>query len=273
MALTFGYFQASYRTVERDGRITDDPADSLVERASQAEADGFEWFSVMDHLGQLNGHGVRDDPFLECYTSLSAVARATDTMSLSALVTCPQFRNPGYLAKLIATLDHLSEGRAMLGIGAGWCRPEYDALDIEFPPTDERVRRARDVIELCETAWAEPSPVSYEGRYHTLSSLYLDPKPTDIPVLVGGGGEQLTLRLAAEYADWWNVPHADPERYAHKLAVLDDHCEGIDRERSDIVATNTLRTVIRPTAEAAHAAYEDLMSFTATGPAQRSAIR
>jgi alkanesulfonate monooxygenase SsuD/methylene tetrahydromethanopterin reductase-like flavin-dependent oxidoreductase (luciferase family) len=103
--------------------------------------------------------------------------------------------------------------------------------------------------------------------------LYLDPKPDEIPILVGGGGEQLTLRLAAEYADWWNVPHADPETYAHKLAVLDDHCERSGRERSDIVTTNTLRTVIRPTTEAAHAAYEDLMSATATGPTPRSEFR
>jgi alkanesulfonate monooxygenase SsuD/methylene tetrahydromethanopterin reductase-like flavin-dependent oxidoreductase (luciferase family) len=273
MALDFGYFQASYRTVDRDGTTTDDPTTSVIERAKRVDATGFEWFSVMDHLGQLTGHGFRTDPFLECYAALSAVAPVTDDVTLSSLVTCPQFRNPGYLAKLVATLDHLSGGRAMLGIGAGWCRPEYEAIDVEFPPTDERVRRMRDVIELCETAWTHPSPVSHDGRYHSLEEFYLEPKPGDVPVLVGGGGEELTLRAVAEYADWWNVPHADPSTYAHKMDVLDTHCERIGREREEIVLTNTLRTVVRPTMDGAHEAYEELMSMTDAGPTPRSEYR
>jgi alkanesulfonate monooxygenase SsuD/methylene tetrahydromethanopterin reductase-like flavin-dependent oxidoreductase (luciferase family) len=227
----------------------------------------------MDHLGQLTGHGVREDPFLESYGALSAVASVTDDVTVSALVTCPQFRNPGYLAKVVATLDHLSGGRAMLGIGAGWCEPEYEAIDVRFPPADERVGRMRDLIDLCETAWSHSSPVSYDGRYHALENFYLEPKPADIPILVGGGGEELTLRATAEYADWWNIAHADPETYAHKLDVLENHCERVGRELEDIVTTNTLRTVIRPTTEEAHEAYEDLMSMTAAGPTPRSEFR
>jgi alkanesulfonate monooxygenase SsuD/methylene tetrahydromethanopterin reductase-like flavin-dependent oxidoreductase (luciferase family) len=225
-----------------------------------------------DHFWQLSGVGYHDEPFVECYTGLSAVAAATDSMRLSALVTCVHYRNPALLAKTVASLDSLSGGRAVLAIGAGWYEDEYDAAGLDFPPADERIRQTRDAIQLCETAWTEPSPVDYDGAYYDLDGLILEPKP-DVPVMVGGGGEQLTLRLTAHLADAWNVPGSDPETYAHKLDVLRDHCDDLGTDYDAIEKTVTLQTCLRGTTGDAHGAYERLMTDTEAGPTPRDEFR
>jgi alkanesulfonate monooxygenase SsuD/methylene tetrahydromethanopterin reductase-like flavin-dependent oxidoreductase (luciferase family) len=253
--MEFGYHHPSFRYPDTDAPI----GEALIDQAQFVEDAGFTWFTLWDHLWQLQFVDQRDGPFMECYTGLSAVAAATDTMELSALVTCPHYRNPAMLAKTVASLDTLSNGRAMLAIGAGWYEDEYDAAGVEYPPADKRIRQCRDVITLCRTAWNEPSPVDYDGEYYDLDGLYLNPKPDDIPVLVGGGGEQLTLRLTAEYADRWNGP-GDPETYEHKLDVLREHCEREGTDYDAIEKTATLTTVIRDTTEAAHEAYEQRMA-------------
>jgi len=269
--MDFGYHNASFE-------YADDPEDrpvvsSLVDRATLAEDAGFDWFSLMDHFWQLAGTGYHDEDFIECYAGLSALATATDDIDLSALVTCIHYRNPAYLAKTVASLDQLSEGRAILGIGAGWYEDEYDAIGVPFEDPAKRIRELRDVIKLCETAWSQPSPVNYEGEYHELDDLILEPKPTDIPVLVGGGGEQLTLRVTAEYADMWNIPGADPDTYEHKLGVLREHCENAGRDYEEITKTATITTVIRDTTEAAHERYEELTAETENGPVDREEFR
>lgn len=269
--MDFGYHNASFE-------YADDPEDrplveSLVDRARFVEDAGFGWFSLMDHLWQLAWTGHHDEDFLECYAGLSALATATEEIELSALVTCIHYRNPGYLAKLVASLDQLSEGRAILGIGAGWYEDEYDAIAVPFEEPEKRIRELRDVIRLCRTAWEQPSPVSYDGEYHDLEDLILEPKPDEVPVLVGGGGEELTLRVTAEYADMWNVPGADPETYEHKLDVLREHCETEGRDFEEITRTATVTTLIRDTTEAAHEAYESLLAETEAGPADREAFR
>lgn len=266
--MEIGYHHSSFAT--HDDRPA---AEALVDRAQRLEDDGFDWFTLMDHLWQLPFVGHKDEPFVECYTGLSAVAAATDRMRLSGLVTCAHYRNPGYLAKTVSSLDALSGGRAVLGIGAGWYEAEYDAIGIDYPPADERIRQLRDQIELCTAAWTEESPVSYEGEYYSLEGLYLDPKPDDIPILVGGGGEQLTLRLTAEYADWWNLPGVTPEEYQHKLDVLRDHCETAGRDYDEIDKTVTITTVIRSETEAAHEAYEDLQAETDAETTPREEFR
>ena len=265
--MEFGYHQSSFAFEEEP------LGDALLDRAQFVEDAGFTWFSLMDHFWQLPGIGRKDEPLVECYAGLSAIAAATDSIELSGLVTCVHYRNPAYLAKLVGSLDSLSDGRAVLGIGAGWYDEEYDAIGIEFPDAAERVRQLRDVIRLCETAWYEESPVDYEGEYYTLDELYLDPKPDDVPILVGGGGEQLTLRLTAEYADRWNVPGADPEEYEHKLAVLYDHCQNEGRDYEDIEKTITLRTVVRDDSDGAHETYERLLEESVRGPVGREEFR
>jgi alkanesulfonate monooxygenase SsuD/methylene tetrahydromethanopterin reductase-like flavin-dependent oxidoreductase (luciferase family) len=245
----------------------------MAERAKLVEDAGFTWFTLMDHFWQLGFIGHHDEPFVECYSGLSALARETDSMDLSALVTCVHYRNPAVLAKTVASLDTLSEGRAMLSIGAGWYTAEYDAAGIEYPDAETRIHQMRDVIELCRAAWNEPSPVEYEGEHYDLDGLYLDPKPGEIPVMIGGGGEQLTLRATAEHADAWNVPGSDPEEYDHKLDVLEGHCADFDREYDDIERTVTLVTLIRDSTDAAHEAYEDLLDATENGPTPREEFR
>lgn len=268
--MEFGYHNASFVYEGEEGR----PAvEAMVDRAKLVEDAGFTWFSLMDHFWQLGMIGHHDEPFVECYAGLSAVARETDAVALSGLVTCTHYRNPGYLAKLVASLDALSGGRAVLGIGAGWYEDEYDAVGIDYPDPATRIRQLRDAIELCQAAWTEPSPVAYDGEYYALDDLILEPKPDDVPVLVGGGGEQLTLRVTAEYADWWNVPGADPATYEHKLDVLQDHCENAGRDYADLTKTVTLQTVIRDSTEAAHDAYEDLLAASERGPTKREEFR
>jgi len=264
--MQFGYHHPSFRV------HADALGDGLTDRARWLEAAGFDWFTLMDHLWQLPGVGPADEPFVECYTGLAAVAEATERMRLSALVTCTHYRNPGFLAKTVATLDALSGGRAMLGIGAGWYAAEYEALGIPFPEPATRIRQLRDVIRLCRAAWSEPSPVTYAGEFYDLDDLYLEPKP-DVPVLVGGAGEQLTLRVVADEADAWNTIMRSPERYAHKLDVLRGHCETMGRAFDDIEKTCTVTVVVRSTAEAAHEAFEALAEPSPREPPSRDEFR
>jgi len=269
--MEFGYHHMSFRY--DDERPV---AEATVDRAAWLDREGFAWFSLMDHLWQLGGNGRRDGPFLDAYTTLPAVARETDDIEIGALVTCPHYRRPGYLARAVASLDHLSGGRAVLGIGAGWYEAEYDALGIEFPDAPRRIRQMRDAIELCEAAWTRESPVDYEGRYYDLDGLYLEPKPVrdpHPPVLIGGGGEQLTLRVTAHRGDRWNIPWGDPEAYAGKLDALREHCREFDRDCGAIVKTVANTTVLRETTEAAHDAYERLLARTEGGPTPREEYR
>ena len=148
--MDFGYHNASF--VYEGG---EDVADAMAARAKLVEDAGFSWFTLMDHFWQLAGIGHHDEPFVECYSGLSALARETDSMTLSALVTCVHYRNPAMLAKTVASLDTLSEGRAMLAIGAGWYDAEYEATGIEYPDAAARIHQMRDAIELCRAAWSD----------------------------------------------------------------------------------------------------------------------
>lgn len=266
--MDFGYHNASF-VYEGEGSLVE----SIAERAKLVEDAGFSWFTLMDHFWQLAGVGHHDEPFVECYSGLSALARETEEMDLSALVTCVHYRNPAFLAKTVASLDTLSEGRAVLAIGAGWYEDEYDAAGLEYPDAATRIRQMRDAIELCRTAWNQPSPVDYEGKHYDLDGLYLEPKPDEIPVLIGGAGEQLTLRATAEYADRWNIPGRDPETYEHKLDVLREHCADFDRDYDEIEKTVTLTTLLRDSTEAAHEDYEAIMAESENGPTPREEFR
>jgi alkanesulfonate monooxygenase SsuD/methylene tetrahydromethanopterin reductase-like flavin-dependent oxidoreductase (luciferase family) len=179
----------------------------------------------------------------------------------------------GVLAKQALTIDHATNGRVELGIGAGWYEDEYDAMGVEFPDIATRNRQMRETIELCRAMWNRESPVSWEGEHYELDGFYCDPKPDGIPVLIGGGGEELTLRATSEYADRWNIPSGDPGRFAGKLDVLRDHCEEMGTDYDAITKTVGNTTVLRETTEAAHEAYEDLQSETEDGPTPRGEDR
>jgi F420-dependent oxidoreductase-like protein len=272
--MDFGYHHVSFEYPdEGDDRPT---FDLVTDRAQFLEDAGFTWFSLMDHLWQIPGNGRVDEDFFDCYTTLPAIAAVTDEMELSGLVTCVHYRNPAYLGRALTTLDSISNGRAVLGIGAGWYEDEYDAYGYEYPDPATRIRQMRDAIQLIKAMWTEESPVDYEGEYYEVEDLILEPKPVQDPhppVLVGGGGEQLTLRATAEHADRWNIPGTSPEQYEHKLDVLREHCEDLGRDYDEIEKTVANTVVIRDTTEAAHEAYEELMSGTENGPSPREEWR
>lgn len=236
--------------------------DAVADTAQHVEAAGFDWFSLMDHLWQIPYVGQPDDPFFDLYTVLPVVAAVTDEMRLGGLVTCVHYRHPAVLGKIVTTLDHLSGGRAVLGIGAGWFRDEYDGYRIEYPSDATRIHQMEDAIRLIKEMWTADGPATYHGEHYSIEDLVLSPKPLQDPhppVMVGGGGEQLTLKATAREADSWNVfSHA--QEYEHKLSVLQKHCNDVGRNYDDIEKTVANVCVIRDTEEEAHAAYEDLMT-------------
>jgi len=269
--MEFGYHHHSFAYGD------DAVFDSVLERVQYLDEVGFSWVSCMDHLWQLEINGYPEDPFFDAYTTLPAMAAVTESVELSALVTCPLYRNPALLGRMVTTLDHASGGRAVLGIGAGWAEHEFCAYGYgEFPDVPERIRRMVDAIRLIRTMWTEDSPATYSGRYYDIEDLVLEPGPVrdpHPPILVGGRGEQLTLRAVAEFADRWNVPSTGPDRFEHKLSVLRDHCEDVGRDYDDIDKTLVHWAVVDETTEAAHRRYERLQSDTAAGPTPRDEHR
>ena len=252
--MRFGYHHSSFA-----GAGDRPPFDAVLERARRVEALGFDLLTFMDHVWQLPHNGATDEPFFDCYTALPAVATVTDRIGLSALVTCVHYRNPALLSKMVASLDHASGGRAVLGIGAGWYEDEYDAYGYDYPEPAECVSQLADAVQLAKAMWTEASPVTFEGEHYRVEDAILEPKPVQDPhppVLVGGGGEQLTLRVVAEHADRWNVPMVDPSTYEHKLEVLAGHCEREGRDYDEIEKTVLARALLRETTQDAHEAYE-----------------
>ncbi len=149
-------------------------------------------------------------------------------------VLCNSFRNPAHLAKMVATVQALSGGRVVLGIGAGWSEEEYRAYGWPFPSARERIAQLAEAIELIRAMWAE-TPASYQGRYYQIADAACEPRPDSIPpIMVGGAGERYLLRVVAQHADWWNYGFADAETYAHKQLVLQQHCRDAGRDYDEI---------------------------------------
>jgi F420-dependent oxidoreductase-like protein len=239
------------------------PDDELFERvaaqAVAAEEAGFDSLFVMDHFYQLGGIGLPSDNMLEAYTLLSAVAARTSRIQLGALVTGVTYRHPAVLAKTVTTLDVVSRGRAILGIGAGWFEREHEAYGIRFPPAGERLDRLEEVLEICRAMFTQEQATFIGAHYRVRRAMnYPRPiRPDGIPVLVGGGGEKRTLRLVARYADACNL-FGPPEVVRHKLDVLARHCKDVGRDPAEITKTRLGSLALGATrrdAEAALAAY------------------
>lgn len=216
----------------------------LVERlaatARVADEGGVEWFTVMDHWFQMEDLGGPAEPMLEGYTTLGYLAAVTERLRLGLLVTGTTYRWPGLLAKTVTTLDVLSGGRAMLGIGAAWYDREHHGLGVPFPSTSERFERLEETLRICRQMWSEDDG-PFEGRHFQLAETVCVPPPVQQPrppVLVGGSGERKTLRLVAEYADACNLfAGDDPGVVAHKLEVLRRHCGDVGRDPGEIQVT------------------------------------
>jgi alkanesulfonate monooxygenase SsuD/methylene tetrahydromethanopterin reductase-like flavin-dependent oxidoreductase (luciferase family) len=192
---------------------------------------------VDDHLMPWATWQPKDTPYLECLTTIAYFAAAYPSLQFGASVLCQSYRNPGLLAKMAANLQLLTGGRFIFGIGAGWMESEYRAYDFDFPPPAVRVAQLEEAIQLIKRLWTE-SPASFAGSHYRIDNAYCEPRPNPVPpLLIGGGGEQLTLRVVAKYADWWNIPGGTLENYARKLEVLRQHCVAVGRDYDSIVKT------------------------------------
>jgi F420-dependent oxidoreductase-like protein len=210
----------------------------LAEAARAAEDAGFDAISVPDHVHQNRVGGGPASPMFEAYTVLGALALATTSARLFSLVSPVTMRAPGLLAKAVTTLDVISGGRAVLGVGAGWDVAEHEAYGIEFPGLGERFDRLDEELAICRAMFGA-EPASFSGKFYALRDAYNSPRPVrgSIPVLVAGGGEKRTLDLVARYGDACNVSAGAPADVRHKFDVLDAHCERIGRDPAEITRT------------------------------------
>jgi len=230
----------------------DVPDDALFERIAEialaAERSGFDSFWVMDHYHQIGNVGPPTDPMFEAYTLLGAVAARTSRIQLGAMVTGVTYRNPAFLAKVVTTLDVISSGRAILGIGAAWNEDESLAYGYPWPSATERFERLEDTLRICRAMFTQPES-TVQGTIHHVDGAINVPQPVrpgGPPILVGGGGERKTLRLTARYADMWNG-FGDIPMLRHKLDVLSEHCAAEGRDRSEIVATRLGTLIVADT--------------------------
>jgi F420-dependent oxidoreductase-like protein len=218
--------------------------EEVVTKAIAAEEAGYDSVWVMDHFYQLPPMGGPSQPMLDSYTLLGALATQTSRVRLGTMVTGVTYRNPAHLAKIVTTLDILSAGRAILGIGAAWYDVEHEGLGFHFPPAGERLDRLEEALQICRAMFTEESP-TFEGRYYQIHEARNVPPPVQPggpPILVGGGGEKRTLRLVARYADMANF-FGDPATVAHKVEVLRGHCQAIGRDPSEVTVSR-LSTVV-----------------------------
>jgi F420-dependent oxidoreductase-like protein len=222
------------------GRVDDGAAvfGRLAEAAGAAEEAGFDAISVPDHVHQNQVGGGPASPMFEAYTVLGALALATSSAALFSLVSPVTLRTPGLLAKAVTSVDVISGGRAVLGVGAGWDVAEHQAYGIEFPGLGERFDRLDEELAICRALFAEQE-ASYAGQFYAVKDAHNSPRPVrgSIPVLVAGGGEKRTLDLVARCADACNVFAGEPADVRHKFDVLAGHCERIGRDPAEITRT------------------------------------
>jgi F420-dependent oxidoreductase-like protein len=209
----------------------------LGEVAVAAEQAGVDRISVMDHVWQIGHIGPPEHEMLEAYTTLGMLAGITSRVKLLTVVTAVVYRDPGLLAKQVSTLDVLSGGRAMLGIGAAWNEAEARGLGLFFPPLAERFERLEEALRICLQMWSEDDG-PFDGKYYQLERTLNSPQPLTRPhppILIGGAGEKKTLRLVARYADSCNI--FDSPEVGHKLDVLREHCAAEGRDYDAIEKT------------------------------------
>lgn len=178
-----------------------------------------------------------DIPLLECMSLLAHSAGRTPGVRFGTLVMGQSFRNPALVAKMAATLQFLTGGRFILGIGAGWKEDEYHAYGYPYPPVSVRIAQLDEAAVIIRAMWTE-SPATVTGTHYAVAAAYCEPRPDPAPILmIGGAGEKRTLRVVARHADWWNADYYSPAEYGRKLAVLHEHCRVIGRDPATIVPT------------------------------------
>ncbi len=246
----------------------------IAAQAVAADRSGFDTVLVMDHFYQLPMIGSPDQYMLECYTLLAALARETTNVRLSALVTGNTYRAPTLLAKEVTTLDIVSNGRAQLGIGAGWFELEHDSLGFEFGTFTDRFEKLEESLQIIVPMLRGERP-SLDGKHYQVSdAMNQPPALSRIPVMIGGGGEKKTLRMVAQYADESNLICAFDE-IPRKLEVLAAHCERLGRDRSELTVSGQVSCCIAPThdqAEAEVMAFIERSGIFPEGPARQAIL-
>lgn len=216
---------------------------TVIAQAQEAEAAGFDSVFVMDHFYQLPGLGTPDQPMLEAYTALGALAAATESVQLGTLVTGNTYRNPTLLAKAITTLDVISQGRAILGIGTGWFELEHDSLGYDFGTFTDRFNRLGEALQIILPMLEGERP-TFSGKYYKTQEAMAEPRFRDhIPLMIGGSGEKKTIPLAAKHFDHLNII-AGFDELARKLQVVKDNCEKIDRDPSTLETSMLVVAII-----------------------------
>ena len=239
----------------------------LAEIAQRAELAGVDRISVMDHVWQIGHLGPPEHEMLEAYTALGWIAAKTERVKLLTMVTAVVYREPGLLAKALTTLDVLSGGRAILGIGAAWNEDEARGLGLLFPPTAERFERLEEAIRICLQMWiGDEGP--FEGKHYHLTRTLNSPQVLSRPhppILIGGSGEKKTLRLVAQYADSCNIVGVDTTVAAHKLDVLRQHCADVGRNYDEIEKTAQVRFDLGADGENVQQTIENLRALSELG--------
>ena len=207
--------------------------DELVGLWQRIEAAGYDFISIWDHFYAADLTGNAN--CLEAVAAHAALACSTTRVRCGSLVYCVGYRHPAVLAKALTTIDHLSNGRAEIGLGAGWSQLEYDAYGIPFPPVGERMDMLEEAA-ACVRGLLHDEQTSFGGRHFVLTDAKNEPRPVQprLPIWIGGGGEKRTLRIAAQYANAWNIPFVAPDEFARKRAILHQHCEAVGRDPAEI---------------------------------------
>jgi F420-dependent oxidoreductase-like protein len=228
--------------------------------AKQAEKAGFDLVTVMDHLYQIRGIGPETEPMLEAYTTLAALATQTSRVKLGTLVSGVTYRNPALLVKEVTTLDIISKGRAIFGIGAAWNEDEHVGYGFEFPPIGRRMDRLDEALTIAKLMFTQERP-SFEGRYYRIERALNVPRPIQPggpKILVGGGGEQRTLRILAKHGDIGHWFGGNLEDLKRKKQVFERHCEAVNRDPSEVLLTVGLTLVLAENEKDAKALLEGL---------------
>lgn len=243
-------------------------APTLARAGAAAEQAGLTNVSVMDHYFQLEGMGRADAPMLEGYTTLAFLAAHTRTVELQMLVTGVTYRHPGLLAKIVSTLDVLSDGRALLGLGAAWYEREHRAMGVPFPPVAERFERLEETLRIVRQMWSE-NDGPFAGKHYQLAETINAPQPLGpVPIMIGGGGEKKTLRLVAKYADATNLfagENIPPAAIRAKLDVLARHCEREEVDYDQIRKTILWAAPLTPDATAGGAFVQRMAAYARVG--------
>jgi F420-dependent oxidoreductase-like protein len=220
-----------------------DTALAVVRACEQAGLDSV-WMA--DHFMFADEkHPEKETPVMECFVTLGAFASATSRIRIGQLVAGVPYRNPALLAKMCATLDIISHGRSIVGLGAGWHEPEFRAYGWMFPSVRERMEMLEEAVQIVDRMLTQ-RPASFSGKHYSIHNAYNDPMPVQKPrppIMIGGSGEQVTLKLVARYADYCNVG-GDPALVAHRFGVLREHCKSVGRPFGEITLCNNVGIVL-----------------------------